>query len=85
MDSNRHKISGNFVSRDLILIVFAALATLTATHYLAVDDLAVEPREPNSSSVVNWADVNLASGQVTSPEEEVQMARSKMFQDFEAR
>ena len=33
---------------------------------------------------VNWEDVNL-SGRVTSPEDEIKTARSKMLGDFEAR
>lgn len=82
-----------------ILVGFATAALSTTTFFLETQSPLMAPKKlmTGIESVdrmpvanleeanVNWDDVNLATGQVVSPESEIKTARGKMLRDFEAR
>lgn len=78
-----------------ILVGFATAALATTTFFLetqspkklisGIETNQMEPVAIIDGATVNWDDVNLATGQVVSPESEIKTARSKMLHDFEAR
>ena len=79
-----------------ILVGFATAALSTTTFFMETQspkklmtgietNAQIKPAVAISDENVNWDDVNLATGQVVSPESEIKTARGKMLRDFEAR
>ena len=74
-------------------MIFLATATLSATKFLyPVSEIqtSFDTEDPNLAGgfeepVINWNEINLVGSAVLSPEDEVQIARSKMLRGFEAR